>query len=150
MPRLFALVLLLLTSEIVLGFEKCSINDPDFSHIRRYPKGSVEYCRRNVSRSTRMAIYEKCGVSDTYNYTMDHRIPLFVGGNNSIRNLCPQLKSESTARFEGDLFRSLERGEITPDQVLDAIRERKGECWCDFNLQSHRLSSEKAKAVCLD
>ena len=52
--------------------------------------GTSTATRRNVSESTKAAVYKEYGVTTRAGYEVDHLIPLALGGSNDIQNLWPQ------------------------------------------------------------
>ena len=105
----------------------CTRNSPDFSEYR-YPE-QIEYCARNVSRETKRAIYERYGVPSGCRgeYTIDHFIPLSIGGTNHPNNLWPEHQSVKALRpnLETQLYRELAAGQITQQQAVARIRRAK-------------------------
>jgi hypothetical protein len=103
----------------------CSKKDPDFLEIRYQAKVAV--CKRSVSSSTKAQVYEDYSipVSDQKSYTIDHLVPLSMGGSNNRWNLWPQHKDISTANYEGELYRSLNSAKISHQEALNSILEKK-------------------------
>lgn len=109
--------------------ELCSEEDPDFETYRYAER--IPYCVRNVSYSRRQDIYDMYGIPEKCRsqYTVDHFIPLALGGNNSDSNLWPEHKSVKNARYdlEMDLFWALERGELTQEEAIEiVVTEKRG------------------------
>jgi hypothetical protein len=108
----------------------CSPADTDFLEYRYVNKIAV--CKRNVTTSMRKQVYLDYNIplAEQTNYTIDHLIPLFIGGTNSRYNLWPQHKSISTATIEGALYREVNAGKIHPNEVINKlmiIKYKKGE-----------------------
>lgn len=105
----------------------CDRTDPDFKE-NRYPE-RIEYCKRNVSNQLKSKIYDEYGISRECRsrFTIDHFIPLSIGGNNDKRNLWPEHKKVKATRpnFELDVFTQLSNGEITQDQALAMVSNVK-------------------------
>lgn len=105
----------------------CDRNDVDFYEFRY--KEKIPYCERNVSTKLKSKIYalykipEKC---KRY-YTVDHIIPLALGGDNSPENLWPEHKKVKATRpyLEQELYDALRRGEIKQKQAIKIIIEEK-------------------------
>ena len=76
----------------------CTTNDLDFQEYRY--KESIPYCERNVSYQTKTLIYDKYYISieERGQYTIDHLIPLSIGGSNSELNLWPEHKKIKKTR----------------------------------------------------
>lgn len=109
--------------------ELCSEADPDFESHRYSEK--IPYCVRNVSFSRRQKIYDLYQIPEhcRAQYTVDHFIPLALGGNNSDANLWPEHRSVKSARhrLEMDLFLALSRGELNQEEAIEIIvTEKRG------------------------
>lgn len=102
----------------------CQRSEKDFRMIRY---GNVAICNRNVASATKKGIYERYGVpaSERKNYTIDHLVPLSMGGSNYKTNLWPQHKDITTAPLEADIYHKLVRGEITHAEALEIILTHK-------------------------
>lgn len=76
----------------------CTINDRDFQEYRY--KENIPYCQRNVSYYAKTLIYEKYNINprERDQYTIDHLIPLSIGGSNSEFNLWPEHKNVKKTR----------------------------------------------------
>jgi len=103
----------------------CTVEDRDFKEFRY--KQDIPVCERNVSYNTKTTVYSWYNVSssDRDKYTVDHLIPLSLGGSNNIRNLWPQLRSQSTAPLEGRVYNKVRKGEITAQEAWNIILEVK-------------------------
>lgn len=112
--------------ELTVG-ELCKAKDKDFDEFR-YDEG-IAHCKRNVSKSRRDAIYAKYKISSRCrnHFTIDHFIPLSMGGNNRNENLWPEHKAIKAVRFdlEYDVYMELRRGRITQKEAIAAIRKEK-------------------------
>lgn len=115
----------------------CTNNDSDFAEYRY--KERIPYCRRNLSSYEKRRIYEAYGVPThcRSSYTIDHFIPLSLGGTNRANNLWPEAKSIKKLRqnLELELFQQLKSGVITQAEAVAAIRDAK------FNPPIHDPSS---------
>lgn len=103
----------------------CSKADPDFKEIRYESKVAV--CGRMVNPSTKHAIFKKYGIpkENQGEYTIDHFIPLSLGGSNEPQNLWPQHKSISTADLEFETMNRLKAGQISHQEALNIIITKK-------------------------
>ncbi len=105
----------------------CSTQDRDYSE-HRYPE-NIPYCRRSVSSGDKDKIYRDYGVPQKCRkeYTIDHFIPLSIGGTNRIDNLWPEPKVIKQLRkdLEIDLFKALSKGQITQQEAIERIRDAK-------------------------
>lgn len=105
----------------------CATEDSDFLEYR-YPE-KLAYCKRNVSKGDKNAIYNAYGVDlkCKHRYTIDHFVPLSIGGNNNHKNLWPEhvLVKETRAHLENELFQKVRDGEMkSEDAVKILIREK--------------------------
>lgn len=105
----------------------CDPRDPDFERYRYQQK--IAYCQRNVSRETKTRIYEVYGVPAKCRgeYTIDHFIPLSIGGDNSVANLWPEHKSIKALRkeLETELYKNVSSGAMSQDEAVKIITEAK-------------------------
>lgn len=76
----------------------CTKSDADFAEYR-YAE-HIPYCDRHVTTGTKRAIYEAYGIpkEDQANYTIDHLIPLSIGGSNDRKNLWTEHKAVKATR----------------------------------------------------
>jgi len=107
--------------------ELCSKDNPDFEALRYLEK--IPYCKRNVSFEKRQEIYDKYRIPETcrHRYTIDHFIPLAIGGDNSDSNLWPEhvLVKELRPNLELELYLGLKKGQLTQDEAIDTIIHEK-------------------------
>ncbi|HMN70062.1 MAG TPA: HNH endonuclease signature motif containing protein [Bdellovibrionales bacterium] len=105
----------------------CSKDDADFIGYRYEEK--VPYCLRNVSYETKTEIYQEYGIPQKCRgeYTVDHFIPLALGGSNDKMNLWPEHKRVKATRqnLEIELYYQLRRGEITHEAAMAVIADAK-------------------------
>lgn len=105
----------------------CSVRDPDFEDYRYTER--IPYCERNVSREQKDKIYNlyRIPVNCRGRYTIDHFIPLSIGGDNSDVNLWPEHKLVKATRsqLEQELFLALSRGRITQKNAIELIVREK-------------------------
>ena len=68
----------------------CTKQNKHFKELRYAEK--IAYCYRSVSTSLKKKIYNSYGIDweDREHYTIDHIIPLSLGGSNSEKNLWPE------------------------------------------------------------
>lgn len=107
--------------------EFCSEKDPDFKD-RRYPEKMI-YCERNVSKGDKNAIYKSYGVDIKckHRYTVDHMVPLALGGNNSHHNLWPEhvLVKETRQQLEQELFEAVSSGQMKSEDAVEILIREK-------------------------
>ena len=117
--------------------ELCTTSDPDFREYR-YPE-RIPYCERNVSSSLKKRIYEDYAIPqiERKDYTIDHLIPLSIGGDNRQINLWPEHKAVKALRLnlEYDLYLKLRDGKISQDDAIDEI------LWAKFHPKPQIQSS---------
>ena len=105
----------------------CNPRDPDFVDFRYEEK--IAYCARNVSRYTKAEIYDLYDVPERCRreYTVDHYIPLFVGGSNHQVNLWPEHKSVKATRqnLEMNVYTELKNGRLTQQEAVEIITNAK-------------------------
>lgn len=101
----------------------CTLNDPDFDGLRY--EESIPHCKRNVSTNKKDFICERDGVSNREDFTVDHIIPLSLGGSNSADNLWCQHNSLSVTHLETKMYLQLKEGKITQKKAVKTILEAK-------------------------
>src|SRR5690606_24877032 len=78
---------------------------------------------------TKAQIYEMYGVpaKERRRYTIDHFIPLSIGGNNSMENLWPEHKRIKNTRpnLEMEIYELVSSGQITQREGIRRIVEAK-------------------------
>lgn len=98
----------------------CTPQDPNFQEYR-YPE-QIAYCRRNVSEQTKIQIAKTYSVpwDQHQNYEFDHRIPLCMGGSDSIKNLWPQPLNEAKIKdkLEDSLCLKMKSGTISQQDAV--------------------------------
>ncbi len=105
----------------------CDEEDDDFSEYRYGEE--IPYCQRGVSQAMRDYIYEVYGISERsqHLYTIDHFIPLALGGDNDPENLWPEHVDIKKLRYnlELDLYLDLRAGIITQEEAVEMIVHAK-------------------------
>lgn len=105
----------------------CSEDDRDFDGYR-YPERMV-YCHRNVSKGNKNTAYKKyrVDIKCKHRYTVDHLVPLALGGNNSPENLWPEhmLVKETRQQLEQELYNAVSSGQMTSDEAVRIVTEEK-------------------------
>lgn len=105
----------------------CTPQDKDFKEYRYCEQ--IAYCQRNVSTALKAKIYEwyDIPVEERTNYTIDHIIPLSLGGNNSKANLWPEHKEllKLKGNLEYDLYLSLKRCVESQSNAVKTILDYK-------------------------
>ncbi len=99
----------------------CDKNNPDFKELRY--KEQIPVCKRNVSVSLKNKIYADYGVAveERKDYTIDHKIPLSLGGSNDQMNLWPQHKLIYTGVLELLVFNLINEQRINHKEALDLV-----------------------------
>lgn len=105
----------------------CSRENRDFQEYRYQEK--IAYCQRNVSNGTKSAIYEFYGIPTNKRryYTIDHFIPLSIGGSNDPANLWPEHKKikELRLHLEEEVYQAVRDGQMKQSDAIDKIIEAK-------------------------
>ncbi|MCB0405843.1 MAG: HNH endonuclease [Bdellovibrionales bacterium] len=105
----------------------CGVKDKDFDEFR-YDE-EIAHCKRNVSKGRRDGIYEDYNIPSRCrnDYTIDHFIPLSIGGNNRNENLWPEHKAIKAVRenLEYDVYLDLRGARITQKEAVSIIRTAK-------------------------
>lgn len=103
----------------------CSNKDSDFKEYRY--RQNIPICERNVNQSTKSRVYNKYKISvgDRSSYTIDHLIPLSLGGSNNEKNLWPQPKSQSTVELETRTYNQVRNGDISIQEAINIITKEK-------------------------
>lgn len=103
----------------------CTRQDPDFDEERYLER--IPHCKRNVSNATKEAVYRAYGLS--YNpgkaFTIDHKIPLSMGGSNSKLNLWPQSVKIHTGKDEYYTFCRLRDGVLNQAAAIRIVLDIK-------------------------
>jgi hypothetical protein len=101
----------------------CSLTNKDFKELRYQEK--IPYCSRNVSTSLKDKIYNtyKIPKEERKNYTIDHIIPLSLGGSNDFKNLWPEHYEVKNTRqnLEYNLYIKIREGKINQDCAIKVI-----------------------------
>lgn len=131
---LFILIIFITFTNFVFAYPKipdskispghlCSTQDKDFKEFRYFE--NIPYCSRNVSSNLKQKIYEiyKIPKNDRNNYTIDHIIPLSLGGSNNFKNLWPEHYEVKNRRkdLEYELFVYLRDGKINHANAIKTI-----------------------------
>lgn len=107
--------------------EFCTRQNPDYLGDA-YPE-KIAKCERDVVYVTKQKVYDMYGVKQScrVNYTIDHFIPLSLGGDNSIENLWPEHKSVKALRqnLELNLFQDLRDAKLSQAEAVRQIRQAK-------------------------
>lgn len=105
----------------------CDETDKDFEEYR-YPE-KIPYCERDVKTSLKRKIYEDYGIPKKCHkrYTIDHFIPLSIGGNNSPENLWPEhvLIKATRPNFEQEIYEAVASGVLSQDEAIDLVITEK-------------------------
>ena len=113
----------------------CSEEDKDFREFRYEEK--IPYCERNVAGWIKNRIYGiyKVPAECRDRYTIDHKIPLALGGSNSMENLWPEhvLVKATRQDLEDALYRQVNHGDITVEEAVEIILKAKTELHLDLS-----------------
>jgi hypothetical protein len=105
----------------------CSASDPDFERLRYQEQ--IPFCKRKVSGGLKKHVYQKYRVPEHCRgeYTIDHFIPLSIGGTNRADNLWPEHKSIKALRrnLEWEIYKKMDQGTITQQKAIEIIIHSK-------------------------
>lgn len=112
---------------------KCTTTDRDFDRFRYRER--IPYCSRNVDYDLKTRKYLEYGVDlrTRRQYTIDHIIPLSIGGSNHPDNLWPQHKDIHTGYYERELFELINESKITQKQAIRMIMIKKFDPYRNWN-----------------
>ena len=109
------------------GGDLCDTGNSDFKEFRYEER--IPYCDRNVSSGVKNRVYEAYGIPRKCRkeYTIDHFIPLAIGGSNEAENLWPEHKNLKATRLslESDVYYDLRAGRITQVQAIELVTHEK-------------------------
>lgn len=112
--------------EVTTG-DFCETSDPDFVGYRY--KDNMPYCERNVSTQLKRRIYEQYSIPENCRreYTIDHFVPLAMGGSNAPENLWPEHKNVKATRqnLEQDVYTELSHDRISQKEAVEVITQAK-------------------------
>lgn len=101
----------------------CNRQNSDYGGDRY--KEKIPYCNRNVDGDLKSKLYDLYQIPEQCrsHYTIDHIIPLSIGGDNSPQNLWPEHKLVKQTRpsLEEEVFEKLRDGEITQKEAIQTI-----------------------------
>ncbi len=136
--RVFVLWILFFSSSVAQAYpvvpvsdltpgEYCTETDSNFLYLRY--EEQVPFCKRRVKKQLKDRVYEAYNIPARCRsqYTVDHLIPLSMGGNNSIKNLWPEHHRVKELRMdlESEVHFQLEMGVITRDEAVAQVLEDK-------------------------
>lgn len=105
----------------------CTVSNPHFKEFRY--EEQIPYCNRRVSSSKKRYIYEQYDIPEyeRREYTIDHLIPLSIGGSNSDENLWPEHKEVKALRpqLEWEVYTAVREGDMTQDEAVEIVLEAK-------------------------
>ena len=105
----------------------CNEQDEHFLTYRYDEK--IPYCERHVNTWLKNKIYKEYQVPQEcrHRYTIDHMVPLALGGNNNPHNLWPEhvLVKATRQALENSLYHQVKRNEITTEEALQVIIDAK-------------------------
>lgn len=101
----------------------CTFDDPDFDEYRY--EEAIPHCIRNVTTEKKIEICLRDGIKDRSEFTVDHIIPLSLGGSNHDDNLWCQHKSLAVTGLEYQVYKKLDTGDIKQQDAIDTILDAK-------------------------
>ena len=113
----------------------CSEDDKDFLEHRYSEK--MPYCVRKVAQWQKDRIYKQYNIPEKcrHRYTVDHLVPLAVGGNNAFENLWPEhvLVKKTRQELEQELYLEVDKGLMKSKEARDIIFRAKIELQLDLS-----------------
>lgn len=113
----------------------CTPKDKDFLEYRY--KEKMPYCDRNVDGWQKDRIYKLYNIPEKcrHRYTVDHLVPLAVGGNNAFENLWPEhvLVKKTRQELEQKLYLEVLKGLKKSDEAVEIILKAKLELQLDLS-----------------
>lgn len=97
----------------------CTENDLDFDGLSY--EEQIPHCTRNVTTERKIEICKRDGVEDRTEYTVDHIIPLAVGGSNDDDNLWCQHYTLAVTDLERKMYLAMSRNEISQKDAIAKI-----------------------------
>lgn len=101
----------------------CNQSDPDFDGLRYSEQ--IPHCSRNVTTEKKIEICKRDGIDDRSEFTVDHIIPLALGGDNSDENLWCQHYTLAVTHLEHQMYLALSRGETTQQEAVATVLRAK-------------------------
>lgn len=105
----------------------CTRQHGDYETDRYSQK--IPYCKRNVDSTLKQKLYDLYQVPEKCRsrYTIDHIIPLSIGGDNSPENLWPEHKDVKGTRpmLEEEIFGEVRDGHMTQKEAIQIILKEK-------------------------
>lgn len=105
----------------------CNKQNPDFETERYSQK--VAYCRRNVESNLKKELYDLYKIPEHCrgHYTIDHIIPLSIGGDNSPQNLWPEHRNVKQTRpyLEEEVFMAVRDDQMKQKDAITLILKTK-------------------------
>lgn len=113
----------------------CTPKDKDFLEYRYGEK--MPYCNRNVDDWQKNRIYKMYNIPEKcrHRYTVDHFVPLAVGGNNAFENLWPEhvRVKETRKELEQQLYLEVLKGKMKSQEAVDIVTKAKLELQLDLS-----------------
>lgn len=105
----------------------CNKQNPDYETDRYTQK--IPYCRRNVESDLKRKLYDLYKIPEQCRnrYTIDHIIPLSIGGDNTEQNLWPEHRNVKNTRpyLEEEVFVAVKDGDMTQTEAIEIILRTK-------------------------
>lgn len=105
----------------------CNVNSQDFYGFRYQQR--IPLCKRNVLTETKVRIYQRYNVplKNKKYYTIDHFVPLSIGGSNDEDNLWPEPKAVKKTRLnlELEIYEAVKKGLLSQEEAIQKIVEAK-------------------------
>jgi hypothetical protein len=107
--------------------DRCSDDDIDFVEYRYNEQ--MPYCRRNVWDALKNRVYKAYSIPEKcrHRYTIDHMVPLALGGSNNEKNLWPEhhLVKATRQALENELYWKVRAGTMSSDSAVQILYNAK-------------------------
>ncbi len=101
----------------------------DAEYVERRYRERIPYCTRFVPPAVVETIYRSYGIPEKKwsDYTIDHLIPLAIGGSNVRENLWPEPKEVKNLRYnlENELYLRMKDGTLTHAMAVNRVKLAK-------------------------
>jgi hypothetical protein len=101
----------------------CTATDFGFDGYRY--QENIPHCKREVTTQKKIEICKRDGVVDRTDFTVDHIIPLSLGGSNNDDNLWCQHKSLNVTSLEYEAFKEIQSGESNQKEAVEKVLQAK-------------------------
>lgn len=105
----------------------CQPGHPDFAGYRYNQR--IPYCKRSVTYEQKQIVYDAYRIPHgcRKNFTIDHLIPLSIGGSNQFENLWPEHHRVKQTRihFEEEIHLQVREGQVSQQSAVQLVYKVK-------------------------